>query len=145
MQYTIRPAGPKDFNPIYLFICQLEETHFDLRTFEFIYEQNTADKRHHYLVAESANAEKMGFVSCHTQFLLHHCGKVAEIQELFIADHCRSLGIGLQLLKAVEKELINDQCVSFEVTAQNKRAGTHLFYEKSGFTCTHKKFVKVLP
>jgi (aminoalkyl)phosphonate N-acetyltransferase len=144
MSYLIRPAEEKDILRIYHFICLLEEINFDYAAFEIIFRKNITNKDNYYLVAESANDGLIGFISCHTQYLLHHCGKVAEIQELYIDDKYRQMGIGRDLLNKTEKEFIQKDCISFEVTAQNKREATHRFYESAGFACTHKKFVKPL-
>jgi (aminoalkyl)phosphonate N-acetyltransferase len=97
-----------------------------------------------YYIAESHEREALGFISCHIQNLLHHCGKVAEIQELFVRQENRAEGIGQALVKFVEQELIALNCISFEVTAQNKRLQTHDFYKKMGFEQTHLKFTKAI-
>jgi (aminoalkyl)phosphonate N-acetyltransferase len=144
MTYLIRNAAEKDRMAVYHFICGLEETNFDPVNFEIIYTKNIADKDNCYLVAESAANSIIGFISCHMQRLLHHCGKVAEIQELYTDKNYRNMGIGKALLNAMEKRLIENNCILFEVTAQNKRESTHRFYETNGFLFTHKKFVKQL-
>jgi PhnO protein len=95
-------------------------------------------------MAESHEGEALGFISCHIQNLLHHCGKVAEIQELFIKQAFRGQKIGEQLVKFIEQELIALNCVSIEVTAQNKRIHTHTFYKKMGFDQTHLKYTKAI-
>ena len=144
MSYTIRPALEKDLHAVYRFICLLEETDFDYTAFEGIYKENVRSKNCLYLVAEPAAEGAIAFISAHIQNLLHHGGKVAEIQELFVAEQYRGSGIGNALVDALEKNLRAKGCISFEVTAQNKRAATHHFYEKLGFLPTHKKFVKQL-
>jgi PhnO protein len=67
---------------------------------------------------------------------------VAEIQELFVKEQYRSLGIGRHLVNDLQMRL--QQCVVLEVTTQNKRTATHVFYEQLGFSPSHKKFVKQL-
>jgi len=142
MSYQIRAAKEIDAPYIYNFICLLEETRFEYPVFESIYKLNIINKDYHYLVAVSGAGTIIGFISCHTQNLLHHCGKVAEIQELFVDDRYRNLGVGGHLVRSLNEILLNTSCTSFEVTAQNKRIQTHAFYEWLGFACTHKKFVK---
>jgi (aminoalkyl)phosphonate N-acetyltransferase len=144
MVYTIRMAEEKDSRIIYDFICALEETRFVPDAFEIIYRENIHSNDCVCLVAESPANGIVGFINCHIQHLLHHCGKVAEIQELFVAEQYRGTGIGHHLTTAAEREIQLRGCVNFEVTAQNKRTDTHQFYERLGFVCTHRKFVKSL-
>lgn len=144
MSYLIRRAEEKDLSAVYSFICLLEETNFDYKAFENIYKENVHNKNCLYLVAESKAEGVVAFISVHIQNLLHHGGKVAEIQELFVAEQYRGGGIGNALAETIEKDLRAQGCISFEVTAQNKRVATHRFYEKLGFASTHKKFVKQL-
>lgn len=144
MTCQIRPATEKDLPFVYKFICLLEDRHFDCTSFESVYKANISNRDYHYLVAVLADDEIAGFISCHAQQLLHHCGKVAEIQELYVDERHRQQGIGKLLINYIEKQLRNDQCRSFEVTSQNKRLQTHTFYQALGFEQTHKKFVKQL-
>jgi PhnO protein len=46
-----------------------------------------------------------GFISCHTQYLLHHCGIVAEIQELFVGKPSRKMVIGKALVNSLLEKL----------------------------------------
>ena len=144
MSYIIRQALEKDLHTVYRFICLLEETDFEYAAFEGIYKENLHSKNCLYLVAETPADGAVAFISAHIQNLLHHGGKVAEIQELFVDEAYRGGGIGNALVEALEKNLRAAGCISFEVTAQNKRTATHHFYEKLGFVPTHKKFVKQL-
>lgn len=138
----IRKVEQKDMITIYEQICLLEDTKFDIAEFEKIFYQNLEDKNILYYLGETTNGIVLGFISCHIQNLLHHCGKVAEIQELFVKDAYRGQGIGAQMVKFVEGALLVLNCLSLEVTAQNKRIQTHEFYKKMGFEHTHLKFTK---
>jgi len=140
----IRKVEQKDMLTVYEQICLLEEFTFNINAFENIFNHNIKDENVLYYLAESHEREALGFISCHIQNLLHHCGKVAEIQELFVRQENRAEGIGQALVKFVEQELIALNCISFEVTAQNKRLQTHDFYKKMGFDQTHLKFTKAI-
>jgi len=140
----IRKVEQKDMLTVYEQICLLEEFTFNINAFENIFNHNIKDENVLYYLAESHEREALGFISCHIQNLLHHCGKVAEIQELFVRQENRAEGIGQALVKFVEQELIALNCISFEVTAQNKRLKTHEFYSKMGFDQTHLKFTKAI-
>ena len=139
---TIRKVEQKDMITVYEQICLLEDTKFDIAEFEKIFYQNLEDENVLYCLGETTNGIVLGFISCHIQNLLHHCGKVAEIQELFVKEAYRAQGIGAQMLKFVEEALLVLNCLSLEVTAQNKRIQTHEFYKKMGFEHTHLKFTK---
>ncbi|GAB3695020.1 aminoalkylphosphonate N-acetyltransferase [Spirosoma flavus] len=137
----IREASQTDVAIIYDFLCTLEETRLDLDAFQYIFDHNLASPSVHYLVAELAG-EVVGFVSCHVQQLLHHVGKVGEIQELFVRSDVRNLRIGHQLIEALTTVAIQENFVNLEVTTNQKRADTVRFYEREAFKLTHFKLVK---
>lgn len=95
----------------------------------------------HYLVAEQLGTV-VGFVSCHVQALLHHVGKVGEIQELFVRADYRNQHIGQQLVAALTRLAVQENFVNLEVTTNQKRADTIRFYERELFQRTHFKLVK---
>jgi len=140
----IRKVEQKDMLTVYEQICLLEEFIFNINVFENIFNHNIKDENVLYYIAESHEGVPLGFISCHIQNLLHHCGKVAEIQELYVKQEYRGQKIGAALLKCMEQELIALDCISFEVTAQNKRLQTHDFYKKMGFDQTHLKYTKAI-
>ena len=141
-EIIIRIAEKKDMLTVYEQICELEEFVFDINAFQNIFFNNIADENILYFVAEDKIGNCLGFISCHIQYLLHHCGKVAEIQELFVKREFRGKGIGKKLIMHIEQLLKALDCISFEVTAQNKRIETHEFYKRNGFESTHIKFTK---
>jgi PhnO protein len=140
----IRKVEEKDMLTVYEQICLLEDFTFNINEFEKIFIHNMNNENILYYLAEGLQGESIGFISCHMQQLLHHCGKVAEIQELFVKEEYRGQKIGTELVNFVAQELIALDCISFEVTAQNKRKSTHEFYTKMGFQQSHLKFTKTL-
>lgn len=144
ISFNIRKMNVTDMLTIYDFVCLLEDYTFDKDIFNKIFLNNLNNEHFLYYVIELDNGTIIGYMSCHIQWLLHHCGKVAEIQELFILDEYRNEGIGSKLIAVLELELIERACVSLEVTAQNKRTATHHFYVKCGLMPTHLKFTKKL-
>jgi len=141
---VIRKVIENDLLTVYEQICELEEMQLNLNDFKHIFFNNINEKDKLYFVAEDATGLCMGFISCHVQALLHHGGKVAEIQELFVKPMYRNQGIGSLLIKHIECLLKQIGCVSYEVTAQNKRSQTHEFYKKENFSASHIKFTKTL-
>lgn len=136
----IRAATWDDASPIYAFMCALEEATLDQSAFLTVFRRNLADPAVYYLVAEAS--EVIGFVSCHVHYLLHHGGKVAEIQELFVRPDVRNQGIGHHLIKALLTLAIQERFINLEVTTNQKRADALRFYERESFHRTHIKLVK---
>lgn len=138
---TIRHALSDDAPVVYGFICDLEESSFDEELFRTYFTANCTSVDIIYLVTVSGT-EVVGFLSCHSQILLHHLGRVYEIQEMYVHSEYRSGEIGKQLLDYLEAELSNVQYEVLEVTSNVKRTDTHRFYLRNGFRQTHSKFTK---
>jgi (aminoalkyl)phosphonate N-acetyltransferase len=138
---VVRKARIEDCKRIYNIICDLEERIFEYSVFESLYKRNLDNPENIYLVTEEGRAIS-GYVSCHGQFLLHHGGRVFEIQELYVGPEFRSKGIGRLLLQNLEVALSQFDYKSLEVTANKRREKTHDFYTKMGFQFTHFKFTK---
>ena len=137
----IRPAKSRDRDAVYAFLCDLESQVLAPTPFKDVFERNLAADSVHYLVAE-LESQVIGFVSCHVQYLLHHVGKVGEIQELYVLEEYRNQRIGRQLLAALDILAQQLGLVNLEVTTNRVRTDTHRFYEQLGFKATHYKFVK---
>ena len=97
---NIRKVENQDLNFIYKAIYELENEVLDFEVFEMIFNENISNPKNLYLIAESGN-EGLGFISFHTQNLLHHCGLVGEIQEFFIHQKYRGQGVGRLLINEI--------------------------------------------
>ena len=137
----IRFAQPQDVETIYQFVCELEATTFNFLLFEKLFIKNISIPNYFYLVAE-IDKTLVGYLSCHSQFLLHHCGLVGEIQELFIRSSHRNLGIGQALVARIQQIADEENWLILEVTCNKKRIDTHRFYRRLDFVDTHLKFVQ---
>ncbi len=140
---NIRPATADDCHTIYNFLCDLEEMTLDSTAFRAIFRRNLTDSGVRYRVAEQ-NGEVVGFVSCHIQYLLHHTGRVGEIQELYVRPENRNQHIGHQLVAHLEEMARREGFVNLEVTTNQRRTDTIRFYEQTGFRLSHRKLVKTL-
>lgn len=139
----IRPAHSGDESVLYSFVGELEATTLDPLRFRTVFQHNLTNPMVYYFVAEQvAEVEVVGFISCHVQYLLHHTGKVAEIQELFVKPAYRNQQIGRQLVATLYALAIRENFVSLEVTTNQKRTDTVRFYERECFYRTHYKLVK---
>jgi PhnO protein len=138
----IREATLNDFESIYGFVNELEETRFIKKNQLKIFAENLLNPHIIYLVAE-AEKRVVGFLSCYTQLLLHHSARVAEIQEMFIVKSMRNEKVGKRLLLEVIKRMKEKGITQVEVTSNKKRLAAHRFYEREKFRFTSKKFVLV--
>ncbi len=139
MEMKIRNAEPKDLDIIYNFICELENEVFDYQIFKGIFEENLQNLNYVYYVAELEN-QVVGFISFHTQQLLHHCGIVGEIQEFYVAQNFRGERIGKLLIDEVKDYAKTHKLKSIEVTSNKLRTENVYIYEHLGFRLSHNKF-----
>jgi len=135
----IKKVKTQDLDFVYKSICELENEELDFEVFAAIFNENIANPNNLYLVAENEN-QGLGFISFHTQNLLHHCGRVGEIQEFFINENHRGKGIGKQLVEKILQYAEENKLKSIEVTTNKRRVENVLIYENLGFTLSHNKF-----
>ena len=136
---NIRNAELKDLNIIFDFICELENEVFDYQVFKGIFEENLQNPNYVYYVAEIEN-HVVGFISFHTQKLLHHCGIVGEVQELYVAQSFRNQQIGKFLVNKVKDYAKTHKLKSIEVASNKTRTKNVYIYEHLGFRLSHNKF-----
>lgn len=139
MSVIARPAKFTDFLTIYAFINGLENTIFNEEIQATIFKTNLANSNINYFITE-LNGEAVGFISCHFQYLLHHANLVGEIQEMFVKENCRGMGIGKILLQTVLEEAKKRDVKLVEVTSNKLREKAHQFYLREGFKASHFKF-----
>jgi PhnO protein len=139
LKVNIRKIENHDFDFVYKAICELENEVLDFKVFEEIFNENISNPKNLYLIAENEN-EGLGFISFHTQNLLHHCGLVGEIQEFFIHQKYRGQGVGRLLINEIKNFAVQNDLKSIEVTTNKKRIENVAIYENLGFTLSHNKF-----
>lgn len=137
--YNIRRIEKYDYEFIYNSICDLEDEILETTIFEEIFKENVDNPNYLYLIAENKN-EKVGFITFHTQNLLHHCGLVGEIQEFYIIPSFRNKGVGRRLIDEIINFADQNKLKSIEVTTNRKRIENIAIYENLGFGLTHNKF-----
>lgn len=92
-----------------------------------------------YYVAEIEN-EIIGFISFHAQKLLHHCGVVGEIQELYVTQNFRNQQIGRFLVNKVKDYATTHNLKSIEVASNKTRTENVCIYKYLAFKLSHNKF-----
>lgn len=135
----IRKVKTRDQDFVYKSICELENEELNFEIFAAIFNENISNPNNLYLIAENDN-EGLGFISFHTQNLLHHNGRVGEIQEFFINENHRGKGIGRQLIEKIMQYAEEHNLKSIEVTTNKRRVENVMIYENLGFTLSHNKF-----
>ena len=135
---NIRNAKSDDLDTIFNFICELENEVFDFQIFKDIFEENLQNLNYVYYVAEIEN-QVVGFISFHTQKLLHHCGIVGEIQELYVVPNFKNQQIGRFLVNKVRDYAKTHKLKSIEVTSNKLRTENVYIYEHLGFKLSHNK------
>ncbi len=135
---NIRNAKSDDLDTIFKFICELENKVFDFQIFKDIFEENLQNLNYVYYVAES-DIQIVGFISFHTQKLLHHCGIVGEIQELYVIPNFRNQQIARFLVDKVKDYAQTHKLKSIEVTSNKLRTENVYIYEHLGFELSHNK------
>ncbi|UZR97571.1 GNAT family N-acetyltransferase [Chondrinema litorale] len=136
----IRKAELADFEQIYAFVNELEETVYNRAQQHKIYQTNISNENNIYLAVLWDN-NVVGYLACHIQLLLHHSAPIAEIQEMFVMAEYRKAGLGKMLVTELKKLLFDRGVEQIEVTSTLHRAKAHQFYEREGFKHTHKKFI----
>lgn len=111
----------------------------DKEIIEEIFNNNIKNPNYYYLIAENLDG-KMGFITFHTQYLLHHSGLVGEIQEFYVTQNFRNKGIGRKLIDEIMEIADQNNLKSIEVTTNKKRIENIAIYENLGFNLSHNKF-----
>jgi len=120
-------------------LCALENEILDKEIIEEIFNNNIKNPNYYYLIAENLDG-KMGFITFHTQYLLHHSGLVGEIQEFYVTQNFRNKGIGRKLIDEIMEIADQNNLKSIEVTTNKKRIENIAIYENLGFNLSHNKF-----
>jgi PhnO protein len=136
----IRPANLQDAPRVLSLLDELENTVSDPLIFDAIFKEYLADPDTFLYVAEDASVGISAFISCKGQNLLHHQGKVFEIQELIVTSTEKGKGIGRSLINQVREEVQRKGAKSLEVTSNKLRKEAHAFYQSVGFKNSHEKF-----
>jgi len=136
----IRNAANSDLSAIYDLICNLEQSTFPKSNFEEIFDLNNSNNNIGYFVAHT-DGRVVAFGSVYINELLHHCGKVGEIQELVVSPENRGKKVGSSLINEMIRWAQKQGATQVEVTCNLARKDAHEFYQSLGFVHTHKKFV----
>jgi GNAT superfamily N-acetyltransferase len=94
------------------------------------------------LLAER-DGEVVGVLSFHLTPMLHAPGKLGRITSLVVSETYRGQGIGSRLVQEAEAWAWSKGCTKIEVTSGDRRLDAHRFYERRGYQCNERRFLKV--
>lgn len=136
-------AEKEHMDKIYELIQELENKEINKNAFFDVYNSNISNPNVFYLLAEENN-EIIGFAGLHIQLLLHHTGRVGELQEIVIKEKMRGKGIGESLFKDIKRIAKESGCLQLEVCCNLKREKSLLFYKNQGLELSHNKLTMLL-
>ncbi|MET1056014.1 MAG: GNAT family N-acetyltransferase [Pedobacter sp.] len=139
LKITTRKIEESDFEYIYNALCQLENQILNREITLEIFNENITNPNFLYLIAE-INNEKAGFITFHTQKLMHHSGLVGEIEEFYVDAQYRSKGVGRELITTIRSFAELKNLKSIEVTTNKRRTENVAIYQSLGFNLSHNKF-----
>ena len=86
-----------------------------------------------------------GALSLHLLPTLAHGGRpFAIIEDVVVEQKHRGSGYGRQLMTQAEKVAQAHGCYKISLTSNRRRLEAHAFYERLGYTATHRGFTKYL-
>ena len=141
VKVDVRQATAADIPVVYDYMCGLVERQLDRAVFEQQFTQCISVPRYHYIVACIGDTA-VGFLGCHGQMALHYAGYAYEILQLYIHPEHRGVGIGKQLLQAIEDIVRKEEGVMLYLSSNKRRTDAHRFYIANGFEQSSYKFKK---
>lgn len=135
----LRQAVRKDEKAAYELICDMEQTRLDEAAFHEIFCGQQENPAYCPLVYETAEDGVIGFLNLRMESHLHHCGCIAEVMELAVAEGRRSRGIGRELFREACRQAKARGCIQIEVCCNRLRLDAHRFYEREGMKKYHFK------
>ncbi len=136
----LKKADESDCEYVYGLICLLEGTNFKYDEFCLNYMINLKNSSIDYFIIK-CDEEQCGFISLYTQTLLHHNGRVCEIQEFIIEEKFRGKGIGGNVITLITEIVQKNNAVQLEVCTNKNRQSSQRFYKTNDFIETHYKYV----
>ncbi|HCZ37390.1 MAG TPA: hypothetical protein DHV26_15825 [Cytophagales bacterium] len=97
-----------------------------------------------YKIFVATNQTVVGFIAIMIYQNLHISGSIGRITAFCVDEQQRGKGIGTQLLRCAESFLKSEACYKVELTSNNRRTESHVFYSHQGYEQTSQHFVKRL-
>lgn len=140
----VRAAVLADEKAAYALICDMEQSRLDGAAFHAVYVEQQESPAYCPLVYETAEDGVIGFLNLRIEDQLHHCGRIAEVMELAVAEGHRSRGVGAALFREAGRLAKGRGCLQMEVCCNRLRLDAHRFYEREGMKKYHFKLTMSL-
>jgi len=106
---------------------------------------NAYDSQGSVVLVAEIEGRVIGFISLHAIPLFHTPDNLGRITAMCVASGYRRVGVGGELLRALEKEANRMGCSRIEVSSGDRReSDAHLFYQKHGYGLESRRFIKHL-
>jgi GNAT superfamily N-acetyltransferase len=131
---TIERAKAEDFAQIFRFLPQLwPDRRIDYHDARVAFEHILLSREQGVLVARNKRGVAVGFASFTAAHRIEYGGRCLIVNEIVVEAEKRRLGVGRQLMEAVEFEAIRRDCAVVRVTSAAWRKDAHAFYAKRGY------------
>lgn len=127
----------------YYFICELENHPLHHDVFKQLWKQNLDDATLQYYFLKDHDVF-VGFCSLRVMYPLHHCARVAQIEEFIVDKNMRRQGFGSYMFFELCQVAKQFDCCLLELSSRDVRKGAHAFYQKQGMERIHYKFTMKL-
>ncbi|MBN8653897.1 MAG: GNAT family N-acetyltransferase [Cytophagales bacterium] len=97
-----------------------------------------------YKIFVATDQTVVGFIAIMIYQNLHISGSIGRITAFCVDELQRGKGIGTQLLHHAETFLKAQNCSKIELTSNNRRTESHVYYRNHGYEQTNQHFVKRL-
>lgn len=135
----IRRVEERDEQEVYKMLCALEHEQFDQTIFHEVFKFVNEDDSIAYFLLEEDERIK-GMISIRVLTHLHHCAKVAMIEECFVKLDERRCGVGTSLFQYAIEYALHLDCIEIELSSRMTRLPAHCFYEALNMKKEHYKF-----
>ena len=95
-----------------------------------------------FLAPSTSGGAVLGLIGTRTGFYYEGDGLYGQIMVLAVAGAYQRQGIGRALMEVAERDLSRRGVRTFLVNTANHRLGAHRFYEKLGYSFTHRSYRK---
>ena len=101
------------------------------------FRQMLADPKHHYIAIAEANKKRVGVAFFAMGYALHFGGKTGELQDLYVDESCRSLGVGRALMKHLDDFAVKNGIRAIDLyqlpPGSDHDEERHMFYKRHGY------------
>ena len=143
LMLTIREARPDDFEWVFQAVKRLTQMYRGLPEPPVIpggkecYDAMINDPEHHHIVVAEADGKRVGCALLQMGRALHFGGRSAELQDLYVEESARRLGVGKALMKYLDEFATKTGLKATELyqlpPGSDLDEERNLFYKRAGY------------